>query len=211
MLKTKLNMTVASALMVGGMVAVLSTSAQADTVGTIVSASSTLCMLTKLGNPGGCADSNLSGTINYTTGVIAFGANMFIDTPWTVHDSAFLAPGAYTDVLGVASYDFTVGANQIGASMLFDWGDGTVAGTNRNMRVVSLWNVDDSTPGFRKLTPVDADGDTFPGAKMVDVFVDQAPVFTITTTIPVPAAAWLFGSGLLGLVGVARRRNKASA
>ena len=27
--------------------------------------------------------------------------------------------------------------------------------------------------------------------------------------IPVPAAVWLFGSGLLGLVGVARRRRKA--
>lgn len=29
------------------------------------------------------------------------------------------------------------------------------------------------------------------------------------TTIPVPAAVWLFGSGLLGLVGVARRKNQA--
>ena len=28
----------------------------------------------------------------------------------------------------------------------------------------------------------------------------------VTTVIPVPAAAWLFGSGLLGLLGVARRR-----
>lgn len=27
-------------------------------------------------------------------------------------------------------------------------------------------------------------------------------------TVPVPAAVWLFGSGLLGLVGVARRRNQ---
>lgn len=27
-------------------------------------------------------------------------------------------------------------------------------------------------------------------------------------TVPVPAAAWLFGSGLMGLVGVARRRGK---
>ena len=29
------------------------------------------------------------------------------------------------------------------------------------------------------------------------------------TAVPVPAAVWLFGSGLLGLVGVARRKAKA--
>jgi hypothetical protein len=29
--------------------------------------------------------------------------------------------------------------------------------------------------------------------------------------IPIPAAAWLFGSGLLGLAGVARRRTAAAA
>lgn len=28
------------------------------------------------------------------------------------------------------------------------------------------------------------------------------------TTVPVPAAAWLFGSGILGIVGVARRREE---
>jgi hypothetical protein len=27
------------------------------------------------------------------------------------------------------------------------------------------------------------------------------------TSVPVPAAAWLFGSGLIGLVGVSRRRK----
>jgi hypothetical protein len=27
------------------------------------------------------------------------------------------------------------------------------------------------------------------------------------SAIPVPAAVWLFGSGLIGLVGVARRRK----
>jgi hypothetical protein len=27
------------------------------------------------------------------------------------------------------------------------------------------------------------------------------------TSVPVPATAWLFGSGLLGLVGVARRKH----
>ena len=32
----------------------------------------------------------------------------------------------------------------------------------------------------------------------------------ISTTVPVPAAAWLFGSGLVGLIGFARRRSLLS-
>ena len=37
-----------------------------------------------------------------------------------------------------------------------------------------------------------------------------APVSTVTVSaVPIPAAAWLFGSGLLGLVGVARHRKIA--
>ena len=38
--------------------------------------------------------------------------------------------------------------------------------------------------------------------KSVGVEVD-----IITTVIPVPAAIWLFGSGLLSLVGMARRKK----
>lgn len=36
-------------------------------------------------------------------------------------------------------------------------------------------------------------------------------VFADFTVVPVPAAVWLFGSALLGLVGVARRRKQATA
>jgi hypothetical protein len=31
-----------------------------------------------------------------------------------------------------------------------------------------------------------------------------------TTPVPIPAAVWLFGSGLMGLVGVSRRRKTAT-
>jgi len=39
------------------------------------------------------------------------------------------------------------------------------------------------------------------GANVIEVDVQVVPA------VPVPAAVWLFGSGLLGLVGVARRRQ----
>jgi hypothetical protein len=29
------------------------------------------------------------------------------------------------------------------------------------------------------------------------------------SVVPIPAAIWLFGSGLLGLIGIARRKNAA--
>ncbi len=38
----------------------------------------------------------------------------------------------------------------------------------------------------------------------VIVFVDDV---SVTAVVPVPAAAWLLGSGLLGLIGVARRKT----
>jgi hypothetical protein len=223
MKKTKLNMTVASALMVGGMVAVLSTSAQA--VPMQIGAGSTACMRGPSGQDYGCADYELTGTINFETGVITLGANSFIDTPFSIRSSTLYGPGVYTSLLGVTqgvadaagagyyyglpagtikAYDMTVGAGQIGAAMTFAWG------SSISIRVISLWNVVDDNAGIRKLIPQDIDGDGVPGTKMVDIFVGTSPVFTINA-VPVPAAAWLFGSGLLGLVGVARRRNKASA
>ncbi len=41
--------------------------------------------------------------------------------------------------------------------------------------------------------------------------IDDLTVITAGSvpSVPVPAAAWLFGSGLVGLVGVARRKSKA--
>ena len=42
----------------------------------------------------------------------------------------------------------------------------------------------------------------------IDAYIDN--VVIDTAVVPVPAAVWLFGSGLVGLVGVARRKRKAA-
>ena len=34
-------------------------------------------------------------------------------------------------------------------------------------------------------------------------------VMSLTSTVPIPSAVWLFGSGLLGLIGIARRKKAA--
>ena len=40
-------------------------------------------------------------------------------------------------------------------------------------------------------------------------FTDDTYISAAVTTVPLPAAAWLFGSGLLGLLGISRKRRPA--
>lgn len=51
--------------------------------------------------------------------------------------------------------------------------------------------------------PIDIPGGLLPGTILIDDLN-----LGVVSAVPVPAAVWLFGSGLLGLVGVARRKMK---
>jgi len=44
---------------------------------------------------------------------------------------------------------------------------------------------------------------------LADYFIDNVSIVADVNAVPVPAAAWLFGSGLLGLVGIARKKKAA--
>ena len=62
-----------------------------------------------------------------------------------------------------------------------------------------------SALGIPANTPFDYFGFTIQSANGSVISTD----ITNTAVVPVPAALWLFGPGLLGLIGVARRKNAA--
>ena len=70
------------------------------------------------------------------------------------------------------------------------------------------WSVN---PNIPVVAVFNQDGSAGQGVAMqVGPFPTQTPTFQGTVSaVPVPAAVWLFGSGLLGLVGVARRKKAA--
>ena len=81
------------------------------------------------------------------------------------------------------------------------------------------WNGTDFNQGANNVTATtDGSGNfsaTWTALVVGGPFNGQIGNWTLNGTaaaavIPVPAAAWLMGSGLLGLVGVARRRRKAA-
>ncbi|MGB5259879.1 MAG: hypothetical protein WBO34_05075 [Gammaproteobacteria bacterium] len=102
----------------------------------------------------------------------------------------------YTSVW--SAHDVTFGDNGDGTysgSMLFDWS------VNANIPVNITWDICGSCGNVATITSaITAGSPVFPGFQP---FFDGS-----ISQIPIPAAAYLFGSGLLGLAGVARRRRR---
>jgi hypothetical protein len=96
----------------------------------------------------------------------------------------------------------------IHAEGFWDWG------VNVNQAIEWDWMLQALPGGATSLTLLDTDGDGTPGTALTS---GPFPGFTMAiegiatlapVPVPVPAAMWLFGSGLLGLFGVAKRRNR---
>lgn len=142
----------------------------------------------------------------------------FFGHVWTASNVQVFAPGTYSFAGGT----YTVGAGQLMAHMNFAWN------TSTGINVFDLWNV--GTPGgtaFGNGTtqlwtgPTNPTGNTFStkfGWTSVDTVMPDGPFagsnanFNLKlapVVVPVPAAAWLFGSGLMGLAAIARRKKKA--
>jgi len=142
-------------------------------------------------------DTTLTGTMDLDMGTGAATASIastmpFFGSMWTAHDIAFQMTGPAT----------------ASGEMFFDWGATT------NIYVTVDFGVTmngDGSIDFVTLDGPSADG--IPGNPMDNgPFPGFNAAFIGTATpaaVPVPAAVWLFGSGLVGLAGVARRRKAA--
>ena len=118
----------------------------------------------------------------------------------TVYDTA----GNYTFDTGSGVYSVDLAEGYTLGHILFNWGAVSA------IDVVNIWDANGDS--------IDVDGDGVPGLAMIDgAFVGFNANFSVNAAsyevnpavVPVPAAVWLFGSGLLGLVGVARRKKAA--
>lgn len=157
---------------------------------------------------------------------------------WTTHHIRVFGPGTYTidttctvaqmeagvsvcnNPLAIGQtqqhYTFTVGADQIGGHMLFDWN------TSTNIDIVDVWSTNavfgpsamhtgasggNPANTVWALMSTDWDGDGINGVKMIDgPFINFSANYNLNA-VPIPAAFWLIGSGLIGLFGFLRRHH----
>ena len=93
-----------------------------------------------------------------TANITATCSAPFFAHNWTAHDIQVFAPGTYTfdaalggGVAETGTLSMTIGANQLGAHMLFDWNN------NNNIDVVVVWNKDSVFPGTMYKSGYNAD------------------------------------------------------
>ena len=121
-----------------------------------------------------------AGTVNMLN------TSTFYASVWTAHSVTFSDRG-----------DGTYGGTPDTANMLFDWDVYT------NIPIETVWDVTDNGDGSATV-------DVFYGKIMASspAFPNSLTSFTGSlSSVPVPAAVWCFGSGLLALIGVARRKS----
>jgi len=146
---------------------------------------------------------------NFGTGVSAgdtFAGKIFFDTSDLTPDGArqrTILPGgdsltmagvSFDSLLDTTFWSFSIVGGQ---PVCFDTGIGGGCGTG-----TSQINFDDPNDPF----PAISFTDTFIGTAFDLDELSMGFNYSITA-IPVPAAVWLFGSGIIGLFGIARRRN----
>lgn len=105
-----------------------------------------------------------------------------------------------TSISGSYSYNYTLDAGEVAVGLMFSWGSAVD---------VAILQIFDCSDGIN-CTGVNNDPahPGVPGSEMTDgPWPGQHLTFSGLTAVPVPAAVWLFGSGLIGLLGLAKHKT----
>ncbi len=132
-----------------------------------------------------------AGTVDIVNDTTHFGS------VWTAHDVTFADQGTYYGTDSSAHSGGTV-------NMLWDWSADTNIPITIGWDVTASGNaVSDTAIVSVVFSTITAGSGTFPGGTLLF----SGSLHKVANVVPVPAAAWLMGSGLIGLIGLARRRK----
>ena len=181
------------------------------------SVTGTFAVLAPSGQPIAPMLTDVTGSIGGGTFSVSSTSSYF-GTTWTAQNGTTFGPGTYNFPVsdpsappGLAYTGLVVNPGQVGAHILLDWNN------NTNLDVILVWDVTTGTCLYganagsgtcTNYTSVDpaltnpANPDGIAGVGWLNgSTVGFSPNFNLSAPVPLPAAVWLFGSGLLGLVG----------
>lgn len=149
-----------------------------------------------------------SGTLSATVGTGQLGMHMLFDWNGSLNIDVFVVAssgsvfgsGLLNSTQTNTKGDFKCSAGFTGTIVKNCLYDGAVFGSAGAPTSNMTW----------MLASTDPDGDGVMGVPMASggPFAGFNANFNANLSVPIPAAAWLFGSGMLGLAGMARRRRR---
>lgn len=165
----------------------------------------------------GGLNTSVVGSFNSdNTGVIDSGSTPFLGTPWSATQvMSNETTGSLQSWSGTSGYlnepflyNYTLAAGQMAVGLYFDWYAST------DIAILAVFDCGAGTAGTA-CSSVYTAGPAPQGTVMQNgpFFHDAAGEYTTlsfegtVSTVPVPAAAWLFGSGLIGLIGITKHKK----
>lgn len=150
-------------------------------------------------------------------------SNSFLGYRWTENDMYMYGPGTYTVFPacdrahpGCGSgtpVSFTVAPGQVGVHMIFDWSVGSTNGESVNVWSLNTFTLPWTNNLWWNVGSTNTNGGSSSGSPTAHFggfnFNSEVGGAHAASPTPVPSAAWLFGSGMLGLMGLGKRKAKA--
>lgn len=157
-------------------------------------------ILTTNGNAGATINPVVQGPIDGNALTSAMG---FIESYANANNPNLSPNSAVSNSVSASGYAGGFWGSNFGGSFSFSNEQTGFGGSGQLMSFIALGTTDVSD-----LSGVPVSTTYSNGRWLVDPTLGKVSYVGTVSAVPVPAAVWLFGSGLLGLVGVSRRRKQ---